>query len=209
MTVTDIRPVTKRKYRVEIEGQLAFILYKGELSRYRIVCGEEIREQDFSEIMNEVLPLRAKRYAMNLLVKMDRTEQEIREKLKKSGYPAEVARKAVDYVKSYGYIDDERYAVHYFERYKDSLSVRQISWKLRQKGVDAGLIEKAAEKAEPDDHEQVIRALVEKRLRNRAEVTEKDIRKLEAYLARRGFYGEEIWKVLKDCRFSAGEKTIE
>ncbi|WP_411335592.1 regulatory protein RecX [Ruminococcus gauvreauii] len=209
MIVTDIRPVTKRTYRVEIEGQLAFILYKSELSRYRIVCGEEIQEQEFSEIMNEILPLRAKRYAMNLLVKMDRTERELREKLKKNGYPAEVSRKAVDYVKSYGYIDDARYAEHYFERYKDSLSVRQISWKLSQKGVDAGLIEKAAEKAELTDHEQVIRALVEKRMRNRDEVTEKDIRKLEAYLARRGFYGEEIWKVLKDYRFRAQEKTME
>ena len=51
------------------------------------------------------------------------------------------------------------------------MSVRQISWKLSQKGVDPGLIEKAAEKAELTDHEQVIRALVEKRMRNRDEVT--------------------------------------
>ncbi len=209
MTVTDIIPVTKQKCRVEIEGQLTFNLYKSELSRYGIVCGEELPEQVYSEIMDEVLLLRAKRYAMNLLVKMDRTEQEIREKLKKSGYPPEVSQKAIDYVKSFGYIDDERYAVYYFERYKESLSVRQISWKLSQKGVDARLIERAMQQADTTDHEQVIRALVEKRLRNKEDVTEKDIRKLEAYLARRGFYGEEIWNVLKEYRSQAEEKTME
>ena len=68
-------------------------------------------------------------------------------------------------------------------------------------------IEKAAEKAELTDREQVIRALVEKRMRNRDEVTEKDIRKLEAYLARRGFYGEEIWKVLKRLQVSCAGKN--
>ena len=110
MIVTDIRPVTKRTYRVELKDSLLLSRIKASCLVIKIVCGEEIQEQEFSEIMNEILPLRAKRYAMNLLVKMDRTERELREKLKKNGYPAEVSRKAVDYVKSYGYIDDARYA---------------------------------------------------------------------------------------------------
>ena len=209
MTVTAVKQVTKQKFIIELDGQLAFILYKSELSHYHIICGEELRQQDYTAIMQEVLPLRAKRYAMNLLVKMDRTEWELSEKLKKSGYPSEVSQKAIDYVKSYGYIDDERYAVHYFERYENSLSHRQISWKLRQKGIDASIIEGAAEQAKGADSEKIIRALIEKRLKNRKEITEKELRNLEGYLGRRGFYGEEIWRVLRDFKLECKGKTVE
>ena len=36
MTVTKIEPVTKSKYKIYLDGQFAFVLYKGELSRYHI-----------------------------------------------------------------------------------------------------------------------------------------------------------------------------
>ena len=36
MTVTKIEPVTKTRYKVYVDGQFAFVLYKGELSRYHI-----------------------------------------------------------------------------------------------------------------------------------------------------------------------------
>ena len=31
MLVTDIKPVTKQKFQIEIDGQPAFVVYKGEL----------------------------------------------------------------------------------------------------------------------------------------------------------------------------------
>ena len=34
MTVTDIKSVTKQKFQVELDGEAAFVLYRGELSRY-------------------------------------------------------------------------------------------------------------------------------------------------------------------------------
>ena len=33
MLVTKVEPVTKTKYRVELDQQFAFVLYKGELAR--------------------------------------------------------------------------------------------------------------------------------------------------------------------------------
>ena len=36
MRIVEIVPVTKTKYRVVTDEQLAFMLYKGELSRYRL-----------------------------------------------------------------------------------------------------------------------------------------------------------------------------
>ena len=45
MTVTRIEAVTKAKYKVYIDGQFVFVLYKGELSRYRLAEGSLIEEE--------------------------------------------------------------------------------------------------------------------------------------------------------------------
>lgn len=197
MRVLSVQPVTTKKFRIVTEGQLAFVLYKSELSRYGIEEDQEIREEAFDEIMNQLLPLRAKKYAMNLLVKADRTEKELMDKLKKAGYPEDIAALAMDYVKSFGYINDERYAKQYFETFQDRHSVRQLTWKLQQKGISKELAERVLEDCEVEDTEEIIRNLVEKRLRSRKISSDKEMRNLAAYLGRRGFSGEEVWRVLK------------
>ena len=45
MTVTKIEPLTKIKSKVYLDGSFAFVLYKGELSRFGIAAGEEIPEE--------------------------------------------------------------------------------------------------------------------------------------------------------------------
>ena len=46
MTVTKIEAVanTKTRYKVFLDEQFAFVLYKGELSRYHVTVGEDISE---------------------------------------------------------------------------------------------------------------------------------------------------------------------
>ena len=79
MTVTEIKAVTKQKYQVEIDGQFAFVLYKGELSRYGIEKDREISDEVYTELVEEVLTKRAKLRAMHLLQKIDEQEQSWRE----------------------------------------------------------------------------------------------------------------------------------
>ena len=45
MTVSKIEPLSKSRYKVFIEGQFAFTLYKGELSRYHIAEDNRIDEE--------------------------------------------------------------------------------------------------------------------------------------------------------------------
>ena len=50
----------------------------------------------------------AKKKAMDLLLHNDRTEAELRERLLRKEFDADSVEDAVAYVKSFGYIDDER-----------------------------------------------------------------------------------------------------
>ena len=55
MIVTEIKPVTRQKFQIELDGQPAFVLYKGELSRYHIQKDEELPEEIYEELVGQVL----------------------------------------------------------------------------------------------------------------------------------------------------------
>ena len=90
MTVTQIEAMfgSKSKYRVYLDGQPAFVLYKGELSRYHIREGYPLGEKEYGDI-RDMLIKRARMRAMKLLEMSDRSEEALRKKLADGGYPEE------------------------------------------------------------------------------------------------------------------------
>ena len=105
MTVTKIEPLSKTRYKVYLDGQFAFTLYKGELSRYHI-AEESVIEDDIYDSLQQIITKRAKLRAMHLLSDMGRTESQLRTKLKQGGYAEDAVEAAIRYVKSFGYIND-------------------------------------------------------------------------------------------------------
>ena len=92
MTVTKIDPLTKTRFQVYVDGYPAFVLYKGELSRYEIEPEGELDKEVYEEILQKVILKRAKARALHLLNDMGRTEAQLREKLLQGGYPESVAK---------------------------------------------------------------------------------------------------------------------
>ena len=99
MTVTKIEPLSKTRYKVYLDGQFAFTLYKGELSRYHI-AEESVIEDDIYDSLQQIITKRAKLRAMHLLSDMGRTESQLRTKLKQGGYAEDAVEAAIRYVKS-------------------------------------------------------------------------------------------------------------
>ena len=50
MRITRIEPVTKTKYRVSVDEQFAFVVYKGELSRFHLKEECELTEDTYAKI---------------------------------------------------------------------------------------------------------------------------------------------------------------
>ena len=101
MVVTKVEMMTKIKYKVYLDEQFAFVLYKGELSHYRISEGALLEEETVQEILQKVISKRAKLRAMHLLEDMDRSEAALREKLVQGLYPEEAIETAISYVRSF------------------------------------------------------------------------------------------------------------
>ena len=107
MQVTKVESLTKTKWKVELDGQFAFVLYKKEILQFGIEVNGELSEELYEQIKKDVVLKRAKLRAMHLLTDMARTESQLRDKLKRNMYPEDVISQAIAYVKSFGYIKDE------------------------------------------------------------------------------------------------------
>lgn len=205
MMITEIIPVTKQKYRVMTDEQLAFVLYKGELSRYGLKENMELPYELFAEIQEEILIKRAKLRAMHLLNRMDYTEAQLRKKLEQGEYTQKAVDSAIAYVKAYHYLDDERYVGRYLSCSEGRKSRKQAEFELEKKGVSREMIAACREKIEDEqDETELIRSILEKRCKNPQSADEKEIRRHYGYLMRKGFSSSDIWKVFHDFfeRFS-------
>lgn len=199
MVVTKIEPVTKTKYKIFVDEQFAFVLYKGELSRYHLKENEELTEDLFHKIKREVILKRAKLRAMHLLNDMARTESGLREKLRQGLYTEDMIEEAVRYVKSFGYVDDSKYAKNFIESKKESKSKKEIYALLCTKGISREEIDLAFEECYDTQSERdaIAEILRKKRFESWSGDDEK-IRKIYGYLARKGFQYEDIRQVVQN-----------
>ena len=110
ITVTEYESLGKGKLRVRFDNEAELILYRGEAKQWKLREEAEISEEDYQKLLTEVVGKRAKKRAMHLLERMDRTEKQLRDKLEDGKYPQVCIDEAIAYVRKYHYIDDYRYA---------------------------------------------------------------------------------------------------
>lgn len=202
MTITAVEELSKSRSKIWIDGEFAFVLYKGELRLYHIRAGEDISQEDYDAILREVLPKRAKLRAMKLLTKKDYTEKQLAEKLRQGGYPEQVLREALDYVAGYHYTDDLRYAVAYITDHENTRSRRRIEQDLLGRGIEEEVLERAWAEWEADggsqDEQAMIRALMEKRRYDPDAADWKERQRMYAFLLRRGFSAEAVSRAMRE-----------
>ena len=198
MIVTKVEAVTKAKFKVYLDGQFAFVLYKGELSRFGISEEEELSEEVYAQIRKDVVLKRAKLRAMHLLTDMARTESGLREKLMQGMYPEDVVEEALAYVQSFGYLNDLHYAENFIESKKDSKSRKEIYALLCKKGVSSEQIEQAFNSCYTDEGEQeAIQRIIRKKKVDISSASREEIQKFCGFLARKGFRYEEILRAVQ------------
>ena len=201
MVVTEIQELSKSRSKIVLDQEFAFVLYKGELRQYGIKIGQELSEEHYREIMTEVLPKRAKLRAMNLLKSRSYTTAQLRLKLQQGGYPEEVIKEALEYVASFHYTDDLRYAVDFITDNDQRKSRFRMEQDLRTKGIPTEIIELAwqewQENGGSQDESAMIEALLKKKNYNPGKADIKEQQKVYAFLMRKGFSGENITKALR------------
>ena len=139
---------------------------------------------------------RAKERTLYLLKSRDRTELEIRRRLKDGYYPQEAIDYAVDFLKRYRYVDDENYGRNYIRTYGDRKSRRQLEFELRNKGIDRETIDLLMEECQVSEDEQIYQFLRKKGY-EKDTAQPKERARLTAALARKGFSYDAICRVME------------
>lgn len=193
MIITEIKELDKKKKKIYIDGECAFALYNGEIRKYNLKENKELLLEEYEEIISEILNKRAKKRVLYLLNDSQKTEYQLREKLRLGFYPESVIDVALDYVKSFNYVNDLEYAKQYIECKKKKLSKKQIEYKLKQRGISEKILKFLFEEIQIDESEIICNYLKKKNI-DFESITFKEKQKIYAYFMRKGFSYEEIIK---------------
>ena len=200
MIISEIKELDKKRVKVYIDNEFAFVLYKGELRDYSIKEGQELSEASYQEIMDVVLPKRCKLRAMNLLQKKDYTEKQLHDKLSEGLYPREIIDDAIHYVKAYHYLDDERYARDYITYHMSIRSKNRIIQDLSGKGISKDIFMPIVEELYVEEDSDVeldqIKKLLSKKHYDPEQTEYKEKQKIMAFLLRKGFQMSDIRRAM-------------
>lgn len=196
MYVKSLVKLTKGRAKICLDSGTDFVLYKKEYENYGIEEESELSLEDYQEICRDILIPRCKKRALHLLEKQDRSEKNLRDKLKEGGYPADIIDIAIDYINDYGYLDDYRMACSHIRFYMDSRSKRRIKQDLMNKGIKPDVIERAIEDEYTCDETDQIQHLLEKKGYDSDSATYEQKAKMYRFLAGRGYSSESISRVL-------------
>lgn len=138
---------------------------------------------------------KARNYAFLLLKFMPRSEKELFQRLRAKKYSADVVKRVVDFLKEKKFIDDSGFARAWIEyRLKKPFGPRRIKQELLLKGINKEIITRNLAAAMKDySQDDVVAGIINERMnRLKGLDTQKQRRRIFAYLARRGFSPEII-----------------
>lgn len=212
MITTDIVEINigpskkKTAYKIYIDYNYVFLLYKQDIKEYQLEIGSEITSELYEKIIEDTVYRRAKQKSLAILKYMDRTEKEMFSKLKEAYYTDLIIERTIEYLKGYGYIDDRRYASNFIRIRKNTLSKLSIKTKLVQKGINKDILEKIiaieydVEEFGTDPELIAIKKAIIKKHKEITDIKWDDKQKLIASLYRKGFDLDKIHRCLKNLK---------
>lgn len=183
---------------VFIDGSFAFGVNQDVVLEFCLTKGLELSVDAQSEILQREGYFRARSTALSFLAYRDRSEQEVRRRLERSGFTEDAIEQAVAYLIESGLLDDRSFAISYAEgRFRSGgYGPVRIKHDLRRKGIGRAAAEEAVERVFSDTEAQLSTARELGRRRWERLSGEKDDRKRRKkvfdHLVRRGFQREMV-----------------
>ncbi len=197
LEIISVRKLQKGKFLITFDNGISLPLYKKDCPGLCFEEGQFLDQETYDDLINQTLRLRVQKRVLYLLEKMDRTEYQLRDKLRQNHYPDLLIDHGIAYAKSYHYIDDLRYIETYIRQSKDKKSKQRIKMDLIQKGCSKELIEEAFENVLSWNEEIQIQNLLHKKKYNHEEAEDNEKRKIYQYLLRKGYKSEDILRCMR------------
>ncbi len=199
ITKIEAQKKTKNRVNVYINDEFAFgcsaeLIYYHNLSK-----GKEIEPEELEEIIDEDNFISGKSLGLKYVESSLKTVFQVKEYLIKKEFSESVADRVIDFLKGYGFLNDEYYTNAYVKQYIGSQGKGNIKYKLQQKGISKEIIDNTLKDISYEDEERAALKLAGKR----AAILcgkENDIRKIKSklstFLVSKGYNFEIINSVL-------------
>lgn len=214
--VTDIEAQKKNAERVNvyINDEFAFPCSLELVYKYGLQKGKVVQEENLKAIAEEDSFLMGKSYALRCIERTYKSEVQVKDKLIAKGYEEKVIIRVIDFMKSYEFIDDNRYAEAYIKEKMRTSGRNKIKFALSKKGIAENIIQEKLEVLLKSGEKEVALVLGEKKLIQLMK-SEKDrnklYKKLGDFLVRSGYsfdiVSEVVQNVMKDIIYEPEEKV--
>ena len=185
--ITAIQTQKKDPKRVNIylDGEYAFGLAR--ITAAWLQAGQVLDEEKIAKLQAEDTRERALQQALLFLSYRARSENEIRQNLRKHEIPEAVIEETLERLRREGFADDKKFASAWVENRSTfrPRGRRALALELRQKGIDDATIESALE--DIDDEALAYEAGQKKARKLKIQEWSEFRKKMSEFLARRGF----------------------
>lgn len=193
--ITALTPQIKDKNRlnVYIDGKFVCGIGLETAIKYKLKVGVSLTKERLLEIEFDSEKTKAIEKATAYISRAMKTEKQLTDYLAKKGYGTAVISFTLDKLKSYGYIDDVKYAVAYIKTYSKKKGEKLIKYELKQKGISDEDFSLAIKEQAP--FEDACFSVAEKYMA-RKEKTRENLAKLYKYLLSKGFSYDQVGSVV-------------
>lgn len=211
--ITALKPQRRDPERVNVflDGAFAFGLHQDLVLEASLFPGMELDEEATGSLLARDLVRQAIAAALNLLAYRPRAEGEIRTRLRQRGFPDDAIAETMTRLRDWGYVDDADFAERWIENRLEQRprSARMIAMELRGKGVEAGTVAEAVDRADIDERHDALRLATERwgRLADLEPPVRQ--RRITGFLSRRGYGFDVIRDVLRQLEQDVPADELE
>jgi regulatory protein len=178
---------------------------------YDLKVGQELDDFLLSDLLRVTDEAAGYELALRYLSNRPHTRAEVERYLRRKGYGDSTVASILQRLSERGVLDDSAYTARFIERRAARMSRREMSWRLQQKGVRG---RDMAPYLDAEDVRQMERSTAETLARKQwRRLADEDppvrLRKVAAYLGRRGFPADVVVGILRRLVAETGDDPHE
>jgi regulatory protein len=196
----EVDPRREGAVRLIVGGRTALIVPAEAVQREGIKVGSVIPAASGERLLQAMDDFGAYRTAIGLLGRRPYARKDLGRRLVMKGHPKVAVEAALDRAQRLGYLDDERFARHFVQtRSARGRGPARLRRELTMQGVSPAVAERVlTEEVSAEASSGQLLALAQKRINQLAGLPRPDrVRRVVAFLARRGFTGSAVVQLVK------------
>jgi regulatory protein len=209
----EVQKRNKDRVNVFIDNEYSFSCSSELIYVHGLKAGKPVNIEELREIVNEDNFIKCKNDALKIIEKNYKSEKEVFDKLIKKEYDEKNIARAIEFLKSYNFVNDDYYTSLYVKEKIKSQGKNKIKYALSKKGIDENIIEDKLKQVTSGTEEGAALKLAEKKYKVLSK-SETDARKISSklwdFLLRNGFEKDIIEEALsKTVKIQAVEHKLE